>query len=123
MAQLPERITTLDDFTSKVKNSTSDVFVFIASQFSGDFTPEAYRFADICSDQTIYAVTRADFEPPVDFDTLISKTLKVPRQTKLVLWRGRTQQVIAYAGKEHSNLMAFLDTVGLLEKKNTSGDS
>jgi hypothetical protein len=109
-----------------VENSTSPVFLFIASEFSGNFTPDAYRFADAHLQShrlTVYGVRRADFKPPVDFDTLISDRLEVPRDTKLVLWTGKNQQAIAFAGTDYSNLMAVLDTVGVFEKKNASGNT
>ncbi|KAL4884611.1 hypothetical protein BJY04DRAFT_215074 [Aspergillus karnatakaensis] len=73
MAQVPERITSYNQFTTNVLNSTKPVFLFILPDFYEDFSPNVRRFAETHPQWNIYGIKRRSFDHPKEYDAIITK--------------------------------------------------
>ncbi|KAL3447854.1 hypothetical protein BJX65DRAFT_276130 [Aspergillus insuetus] len=110
MAQLPERITSIDHFTYNIQASTEPVFLFL-SNYHDDFPPDIQRFAETHSHLNIYGIARPAFIHPNEHTDLLVR-LGVHGGAEFVLWRDGNN-VVELQQSQLSNLMTVLQAMGV----------
>ncbi|KAL7649045.1 hypothetical protein ACMYSQ_012553 [Aspergillus niger] len=99
------RITTIEEFTSKVRNSTRPVLLFCLPIYQGDFSAEVKNFTETHSHLTIYGINSSMIGQ-------LARTFeKVSTTAGFMLWKGG--EVLAqFSGTQVFALMAVLQVIG-----------